>query len=370
VARPSKPWYWSQRDLWCCTVAGQRHVLAEGKANKRVALEEFHRLMASLGRRGAAPPQRATFAELADLFLEDVCRAVERGERAAITYEGYVRFLSSAAERMGAQRVADLTPHAVLAWCEAPALKWGPTTRANALTAVKAMTRWARRRGLLREDPLVDLKKPTRRKREAVLTDDQVRAVLGATEGTPFADLIFGLWESGCRPNELVTLTADRVDVERGTWLVVNKTRTSTGQQHRAIFLTPALVELSRRLLERHPEGLVFRNARGRAWTRNAQACAWRRLRGKLGMGPEATSYAIRHRYGIEGLRRGLDSSELAALMGHTNPKMVDQVYGHWDQQADRLREAALRVRPGQAGPDPDPRPGGGRGSPDPSGGS
>src|SRR4051812_44982911 len=100
MARPSKPWFWAQRGIWCCTVAGERHVLAKGRENKGAATEEFHRLMASLGQKDAAPPQRITFAELADLFLEDVCRAVERGERAEITYEGYVRFLSSAAERL------------------------------------------------------------------------------------------------------------------------------------------------------------------------------------------------------------------------------------------------------------------------------
>lgn len=348
MARPPKPWYWTKRDAWCVDLGGKRHILARGKAGKRAATEEFHRLMVTMGRRElSAPAHLLTVSEVFEAFLEDVLRAAERGERAQVTYDGYLRYLDPAAGRFGALRATDLTPHAVHAWCEAPDLKWGPTNRANAITAVKAAFRWARRRGLLREDPIRDMEKPTRQRRELVLTDDQVRAILAATEGTPFADLVLGLWESGARPGELATLTADRVDPDRGVWHVVNKTRTSTGREFRSIYLTPTLVELSRRLLGKHPEGPVFRNARGRPWTRNAMTCAFRRLRGELGLGPEATAYAIRHRYAIEGLRRGLDSSELAALMGHTNPRMVDSVYGHWDQQAERLKAAAQRVRPG-----------------------
>lgn len=350
MPRTPRPWYWEQRDIWCVEIGRKRHTLARGKHSKAEAHEEFHRLMVSLGR--GEKQHRLTAADLFDMFLEDVCRAVERGDRVDSTYQNYVRFLSSAADRFGQVRATDLNSHQVHAWVEARDLKWNPTTRANGITAVKAAFRWARRRGLLREDPIRDMEKPTRKRREAVLTDEQVRTVLDATAGTPFADLVAALWESGCRPSEVTTLTVDRVDLAAGVWMVRNKTRRKTGQEFRPVYLTPALVEISRRLVGDRAEGLVFRNARAGEWTRNAQACAWRRVREKLGLGGEATSYAIRHRYAMEGLRRGLDASEVAALMGHTDVSMVNKVYGHWEQQGERLREAARKVRPAAASGD------------------
>ncbi len=348
MARPSKPWYWAQRDCWCVTIGGKRHILAQGKASKGEATAEFHRLMVASGRQEVRK-SALTVGDLLDLFLEDVWRAVEQGERARVTYDGYVRFLSSANERLGRLRATDVRPHDVKGWFNAPELRWGPTTRHNAATAFKAAFRWAKKGGLIPEDPVRDMDKPTARRRILVLTDDQVRALLDATPDRPWKDLITALWETGCRPSEVCTLTAAQVDLDRGLWLVRNKTRRKTGRESRPVPLNPTMLEISRRLVTAHPDGPIFRNRRGRPWTRNAMALRFRALRMRLGLGPEATGYAIRHRYAMEGIRKGLSSSELAALMGHTNAAMVDKVYGHWDQQHERLKEAARKIRPGDA---------------------
>lgn len=355
TARPPKPWYHKARNRWCCTINGRLYVLAKGRQNRLQAEAEFHRLMVALGRPDpdTGQPYKPSVRDLFEAFLESTCLAVERGDRARITYDSYVRFLSSAVNAFGPTRADALTPHQVHLWCDSQGTNWGTTTRANAITAVKAAFRWGRRRGLLTEDPLRDLEKPTRRRREAVLTDDQIRTVLDATAGTPFADLVLGLWESGCRPSEIATLTADRADPDRGIWLVMNKTRSKTGREFRRVYLTQTLVELTRKLLNKHPSGLLFRNARGNAWTRNAQGCAWRRLRQQLGLGPEATSYAIRHRYARTALERGLPSSDVAALMGHRDSRMVDTVYGGWEEQAERLKDAARRARPNESNSPP-----------------
>jgi integrase len=337
------PWYWKQRDAWCVQWQGKRVVLSHGKANRQQAHRELHRLMV---REGRADPSDLPTSDLLELFLRHVHGQVERRERAAITYSRYVDFLSAASAAFGHVKAGDLKPHHVERWAEDPALGWGTTTRFNGITAVKAALRWSARRGYLPASPLADMAKPTPKRRTAVLTDDQIKAIIDA--GPPsWSELVTALWLTGCRPSEVTTLTAAQVDLAAGVWMVVNKTRTKTGVELRPVPLVPDMVELSRRLMKQRPEGPIFRNSRDRPWTRNAMACRFRVLRGELGLGPEATAYAIRHRYAREGLRLGLSSSELAALMGHSNPKMVDQVYGAWDQQIDRLREAARRVRPG-----------------------
>jgi integrase len=341
--RQLAPWYWKQREAWCVQWQGKRVILAHGKANRQQAHRELHRLMV---REGRADPADLPASDLFELFLRHVHGQVERSERAAITYSRYVDFLSSATEAFGLVKMGELKPHHVERWAESPELGWSSTTRFNAITAVKAAMRWAARRGYVPSSPLADMPKPTPKRRTAVLRDEQIRAIIAAGPAS-WSDLITALWLTGCRPSEVTTLTAARVDLSNGLWLVTNKTRTKTGIELRPVPLVPAMIELSRRLVELHPEGPIFRNSRGRPWTRNAMACRFRVLRGELGLGPEATAYAIRHRYAREGLRRGLSSSELAALMGHSNPKMVDQVYGGWESQIDRLREAARKVRPG-----------------------
>jgi integrase len=346
MPRQSLPWYWKQRDAWCVQLDGKRVVLAHGKANRQQAHRELHRRLVAGGKAAAG---ESPVSDLLELFLRHVAGQVERGERAQITYDRYADFLSAAAESFGHVKADALKPHHVESWAEAPAAGWGATTRFNAITAVKAAFRWASRRGYISGSPLADMVKPTPKRRTAVLTDEQVRVILAAADPA-WRDLVTALWLTGCRPTEVTTLKADRVDLDRGVWNVANKTRTSTGQQTRPVPLVPEMVEMSRRLVEKRPEGPIFRNRNGKAWKRNAMACRFRRLREVHGWGDECSAYALRHRYAIEALRRGLDPSELAALMGHTSTKLILSTYGHWDSQVDRLREAARRVRPGAQG--------------------
>jgi integrase len=337
------PWFWRARGLWCVEVGGRRHVLARGRGARAEAMRAFYRLMGRVAE--VRPSDDLAATVVFEAFLSDVDRRVQDGSRAPVTYERYVALLSAAARAFGEVRSSDLIPAVIEEWVAATT--WGPTTRFNAITAVKAAYRWAHRRGYLSRDPLATLSRPAPRRRGAVLSDLQCRTILNATSG-PWRDFLGALWLTGCRPSEVATLEADQVDLERGVWNVRNKTRTSTGQPTRPVPLVPELLALSRRLIRANPSGPIFRNARGNPWTRNAIALGFRRLRARHGFGPEASAYAIRHRFAVEALRQGLSTSDLAALMGHTSTRLIDSTYGHWDEQVDRLRDAIGRVRPGE----------------------
>jgi integrase len=331
-------------------------------------MRRFHELMTGYSTQRDAGPGLLTVEAVFDRFLERCSAEVERGERKRSTLRGYVWLLTHAANRFGELKVAELKPFHVNAWVDRPGHRmtfckaagrkiltpvvWGSTMRSNAVTAVKAALQWARDGGMITSNPIAGMVRPTRETRQAILTDEQVMQALDATRGTAFADLLLALWGTGCRPGEITSLTAAQIDFESGTWIVANKTEKKTGRKVRIVYLTPAIVELSRRLALKNPEGPIFLNQRGRPWTIQSQNHAWCRLRKRFGWGKEATSYAIRHRYAIESLRSGLDSSEVAALMGHSDTAMVDRVYGHWaEEQTQRLKAAALRVR---GGPEPE----------------
>jgi hypothetical protein len=56
--------------------------------------------------------------------------------------------------------------------------------------------------------------------------------------------------------------TAAHVNLDLGVWVFKeHKTAQRTGRP-RVIYLTPAMVELTRRLMEKHPEGPLFRGPR------------------------------------------------------------------------------------------------------------
>jgi integrase len=345
MPRPPSFWFWSARNVWCCTLDGKRHILARGKANESQARDEFHKLMAGRSQGLAADARRITFGELAASFLEDTAAAVDRGERAAVTLEGYVRHLKSAAQQLGGIRATDLRPHDVLTWSNDPAKGWNSTTRAGAITAVKVVTRWSRRRRLIKEDPLVDLQKPARKRRENVLTEEQADLVLAAILPGPFRDLVFCLRETGARPGELATLAATKVSPDGQVWTVRNKTRHKTGKEERLIYATAAAAEVVLRLVREHDAGPIFRNSDGLPWTRAAMAQAFARLRKKLGMGGELSAYSFRHLYATTALEREVPIATLAELMGHSDTQMISKNYSHLYRHKDHLRDAAKRAR-------------------------
>jgi integrase len=310
------------------------------------------------------PEARAALStrDLFNLFLDAIGLAVDRGEMEPITYEGYVRFLGGADDAFGQVPAADLRPLHVQKWvdgehphrrmtkgggAETIMRRWGPTTRNNAIGAVKRAFAWGREQGYLDANPIKEMRKPTPRKRETIPDPEGVAKLFGAVRG-PLAELLGAIKATGCRPGEVMTLTAAGVDLDAGTWTVRNKTRHKTGQPTRTVHLTRAMVEVSRGLVERHPEGSLFRNSRGNAWNRHAIAWALNRLRSRLGLGEEVVSYALRHLFATDLRQAGVPDATIAVLMGHSDTKMVERVYGaHLKDRAEHLKEAVEKIDPG-----------------------
>jgi integrase len=353
MSRPSKPWFWAARDGWYVTIGGKRHRLAEGRGGRAEAEREFHRLMLTAGR-VETDPSRLKALDLCDLFLEAFRGQVERGEREQGTLADYGRFLASACKVIGTRHAPDVRPKDVLRWADAH--NWNPTSRHDALSTVKVAFRWAHRAGHIATDPLATLELPRPLRREAVPTPAQADAMVAAATG-PFRDYLIALRETGCRPIEPATLTADRVDLAGGTWRVRNKTRRKTGEPTRTVYLTSVTIDLTRRLITEQGDGLVFRNGLGTMWTRQGYSPHFLRLRRELGYGPECCAYGLRHLYVTDALERGIPPATVAELVGHTSPTMVMRVYNQLKDRTDHLRDAARAIRSGGPSGPPAPPP-------------
>lgn len=345
MAKTAGPWYRKQGDAWYVCVHGKQILLAKGKANRAEATKAFHRLMLEGGQqpKGAAA---LTVAEVCDLFLEDLHRRLSRDEVVATHVENYRRHLQSFAEHAGRRSARDLRPLHVDGWLDAH--DWGRNNRHGAMTAVKAVFRWAARQGHLDADPIANLKKPGTVPREAIMTDDQVRAILASTKDEAWRDFLAVLWSCGCRPGELAKVTRKELDADRGRLVFParrNKTGRKTGRP-RIVYLTDTARATCSKWAARNPDGAIFRNLRGNPWTRNAMALRFRRIREKLGFGKEATAYSLRHQFTTSALEAGVPIATVSELLGHRDSAMISRVYGHLADRHEHLRDAAAKIRP------------------------
>jgi integrase len=140
-------------------------------------------------------------------------------------------------------------------------------------------------------------------------------------------------------------LEAKDVDLKKRAWLVKNKTRWATGERRRTVYLNELATELTRRLVDRHPTGPLFRNRKGGKWTNCAVSARMRRLADRLQIGPGACAYSLRHLFVTNALEDGINPATVAALVGHKDLNMIMRVYSHLPSRTAHLQQAAEKVR-------------------------
>ncbi|HET6878629.1 MAG TPA: tyrosine-type recombinase/integrase [Pirellulales bacterium] len=330
-----KLWYRRFDDSWYVTVReGGRQVqkkLVKGKGQKKEAERRFHRLMLEAGR--LRLPSDASFAKLADLFLE-VCE-----EEHPKSLEWYTHFLQSFVDSYKGT-VRALKPGHVRAWLRKNA--WSQSTQRQAIVAVKRVINWAFDEGHIRRKPLRKLKRPAMERREALISKADHQAILKSTDAA-FADFATALSQTGARPGEIRTVSAEMVNLDLGVWVLPqHKTAAKTGRP-RIIYLTPTMVTLTKKLMAKFPSGPLFRNRFEKPWSANAIRCRMRRLRKKLDLPKGTVAYSYRHSFATDSLERGIPVADVAQLLGHVDLKQL-QTYGHLDQRTQHMRQAAAKA--------------------------
>jgi integrase len=339
-------------------------------------LDEFHKVMAGhYGREPAHPPAPksgdVTVCEVLERFL-----AWCQQHRAAKTYERYrwrlQLFSDSLADRSLA--VLDLK-HFRLDKLLADHPGWASGMKHGACRAVMRALRWAKKKGHADVNPLEDYEKPRPGRRTVVIRPERFEEVLSFAGSRNFKDLLEVTWATGCRPQESLAVEARHVDLHNARWFF--RPDESKGEEWpRIVYLTDKALEITKRLMQEHPEGTLFRNAEGKPWTPFAVNCAFRRVQIRMGTrelkeqgllpspdksltkwerrrrleqlaaghAPKYCLYHLRHSWLDRALKRGLDVLTCAILMGHRDPSTISKVYQHVSQSPDYLREAARRA--------------------------
>jgi len=338
MRKPSKPWYRKFNDTWYVCLNGQQVVLARGKDNKKEAERAFHRLMAGDTPQALKPSDTRVVAIL-DLFLDHSHR-----HNKAATYEWYRHFLQDFSEMLGSLSVEELKPFHVTRWVDSHPDWQG--ARWAAITAVKRAFNWASDEGLIAVNPVKKVKKPAMRARDRFLTTQEREKIFdNYPEGDCFRDLLFALENTGCRPGEVSMVTAEHVNLDLGVWVLVEHKTESKTQEPRVIILTPPMLELTKRLMARYPEGTLFRNEDDQPWTRNAIRCRFRRVRKKLDLGGDLVAYLYRHAVATDLLESGTGLAQAAEILGHKGTKMIMRHYSKLRERREHLREQIMKAK-------------------------
>ena len=356
--RPYSPWYRPVRDAWFVEIGGKQRPLGkhpEGAPKPKKGkngwnappeiMTAFHRLMATESR---TLPEADTLrvCQVADLFLD-----YSQKHHEAATFRGYRDFLQDFCDVYGALFAKDLKPLHVTRWLDSHAGWKGG--RRNAVVAVKRAFNWADAEGLLQPNPIKAVKKPAQGRRDRILTPEERTEILAAIKDKPFREFVFAMMETGARPGEVRKVTAANVNLDLGVWVFKeHKTAKRTGKP-RIIFLTPAMVDLSRRMVVERPTGPLFTTMHrvrvngelaARGFSRNGVRRRFRQLRKKLPHLKGVISYTYRATYATNALEQGVGIAQVAELLGHVDTKMVSQHYSMPSQQVKHMREMAKKA--------------------------
>lgn len=297
--------------------------------------------------------------EVVALFLKWAEKVLAPG-----TVANYKRHLDAFATAIGAVQVEDLKPHHLMSWGDT----W------HQLQAVQRCFQWAAIDAeLLSRNPFAHVKRPPLGQRRRTLQRVELVKLLRAARHD-FRRVLLAARETLARPQELRAFSWEHIDWDRTRGDVAGelvagraafvleefkaRKRRSDPAAVRVVPISPRLGRMLARLLppDRAPVGVIFRNAWGDPWSKDAVRQRMRRLCVAVGLGPDHRGenvclYTLRHTGGTEAAAAGVRDRVLAELMGHTSTRTTAR-YQHLDRAhvAEAMRTVAAfrqKRRPG-----------------------
>jgi integrase len=339
-----------------------------------------------------------------DGFLDWHKNRVSEGSKAQRTFDWYFGYLQDFASfKTDGYVIANLTidqlePFHVDQWADShPGWRTGKN---GAISAIQRAFNWAAKAGLLksigRRSPISGIEKPSKGRREKLVSEGEYLDVLGLVQDDEFRDLVELAWKTGCRPHELFTVTAAFVDFPNARWIF--PIRLSKGKKfQRVVWLSDRALEITRRLVLKRPAGPLLLNTEGNPWCKSSVKCRFQLICRVLGRkklevndqvppkiprltnaqrndpairaahevkmlerrqmikdlarehGIRLNLYNFRHSFITESLVNGLDAVTVSVLAGHRDTTMISRHYGHVAQKQEHMRAAANRARPASA---------------------
>lgn len=386
-----KPWYRAVRGVWYVTLNGVQHNLGPDKDR---AFEKYKQLLNQ-----PKTAHRTTLPSDAVVAIIDKFLGWCQEHRAQETFEWYQRRLQLFVDSIDKiLTVAQLKPFHLDDWLRLHPT-WSPGTKHGMARAVQRAMHWAVKKGYIDRSPVADYEKARPGKRNVVISPVEFDHLLGLVRQRAFRDLLVVTWETACRPQESLVVEARHVDLVNSRW--VFPVDESKGELWpRIVYLTDKALEITKRLMQEHPRGPIFRNTKGRPWTTDAVNCCFLALQQRMGrkvmkkratepdkntvramlgtlkptvtvkgtsrpktqkeleqearrklrnkqavkLAPKYCLYHLRHSWLDRALKSGVDALTCAILMGHRDPSTIAKVYQHLSQSPDYLQQAAKKA--------------------------
>lgn len=322
--RQPKPWLHQQSGNYKVQFGKQQFNLGPDEA---VAWEEYHRLMVQ---RGQHPRETSdpTVYNTMNRYL-----AYVEAKRSEGTFKNTKRHLKRFSRQIGKRlKVRDLTTDHVEDWIKADYKGLSPTYQNDAIAAVVAAIKHSKL-----PNPIEGIERPARQQREFWLKPEDWHILLDAISDRRFHDYCLLGLHTGARPQEIKAIEKRHYQ-KADSRIKFPKAEAKGKKRKRFIYLDDTAREIIERNLRN--SGPLLRNRNENAWNKDNVNCRFRRLKVKLNM-PELCAYTLRHSFAVWKLSAGLEVSKVAALMGHVNSRMVEQRYGHIDENVELMLRAS-----------------------------
>ena len=257
---------------------------------------------------------------------------------------------------MGAVGLSELRPHMVQKFVNGLGLS--PASVRLAYKVLHQALEKAVKLGYIPRNPAADCELPRMEQKEIrPLDDEQAAALLQAVKGGRLELLVSVALFTGCRLSELLGLTWDCVDFQKGTILVCKQLARPVHRAESGLFISPkngknrtitpapsvlkTLKEQRRRQAEMqikagplwdNPHGLVFTNQIGGPLNQNpveAQFSAAVKAAGLVGV----RFHDLRHTYAVNAIRAGDDIKTIQGNLGHASAGFTLDRYGHFTER-------------------------------------
>ena len=211
--------------------------------------------------------------------------------------------------------------------------------------------------GYIRQNPAGRCQLPRMEQKEIhPLDDGQTAALLAAAKGGELEGLVTLALFTGLRLSELLGLTWDAVDLQRGT-INVNKQLARSEHRAMALFISPksgkarmitaapsavrilkgqkrrqAEMQLRAGPLWDNPHGLVFTSELGGPLEQWSAESKFKRLAAAAGL-EGVRFHDTRHTYAVNAIRAGDDIKTVQGNLGHATAAFTLDRYGHFTER-------------------------------------
>jgi integrase len=329
--RIPKPWLRKSNKTWYVQINGQQIALGTGKT---AAFDKYAEIMRerNLGR----SVNRCSVHDIVTAYWQwfQANRATTTCETAKIILDSFQGFVPKGL------KAVELRPFHIESWLKTTRVK-SPSTVNHRITFLIGMMNWARRFGYIDANPIDNMDKPSPRIRQDFIPPDRFRELIGHAKKQPFRDFLTVMLDSGARTEEMFKFEAKHFDA-KSRRLVLPIIDSKGKRKSRVVYLPDDAFAIVKRLARQYPEGKLFRNTRGAAWTKDSINCQFRRMKRLMKM-PGLCATVLRHSFAHYRLTMGQDSLTVSKLMGHADGRMLARRYGHLEG-SDYLQNAACQI--------------------------